>query len=302
VTALERRAALLLASGDVHGAVASYRRLLPLIRADGTALAHAAAAFAEACERVGRSTDAREALEEARRLAPDEREIRRRLEAVYEAAGEPSRLAELVLEDAAEASGPERVALLLRAAGLLLKGGGDADRALEALEEARRADPDDPEGLLLQAEVWSRGGRADDALRLLTEWTEAKKSKSGPAASRVYLEIARLRLRSDDLFEALDALERSFAHDPRSVEASLLLVLVALDVDDERMAARAFRAITASRTDKVPAGSRAVAFYHLAGLADRRGDPRSARIMATHAVAEDPGHEGARALLDALGR
>jgi len=50
----------------------------------------------------------------------------------------------------------------------------------------------------------------------------------------------------------------------------------------------------------VPTRSRAVAFYHLASIAYEKGDIGRARRLATKAVAGDPEHAAARALLDKL--
>jgi hypothetical protein len=116
------------------------------------------------------------------------------------------------------------------------------------------------------------------------------------------LEIAHAHLAGDELFEAFDALKAGFNLDRKNVELALLLGLVALDLDDDKTAERGLLAvISLPATDPgVSAETRATAFYHLGALAHLKGDVARARRMLGKATGENPNHEAARALLDAL--
>jgi Tfp pilus assembly protein PilF len=72
------------------------------------------------------------------------------------------------------------------------------------------------------------------------------------------------------------------------------------------MASRAFRAVTMLRpgdedgAEAVTLELRAHAQYQLALLAQRAGDPRRAKVLASKALSENPEHELARQLLPEL--
>src|SRR6185436_10909698 len=91
--ALRALAALEEAGGNWDAATAIYRKLLAV--EDGEALVDTALRLADACERAQRLADAREALERAKRVAPDNVAVRERLRAVYNMTGAGRELAAL---------------------------------------------------------------------------------------------------------------------------------------------------------------------------------------------------------------
>jgi len=92
----------------------------------------------------------------------------------------------------------------------------------------------------------------------------------------------------------------------RNGELAMQLGHLALDVDDTETASKAFRSVTMMRlkqpgtSEGASAESRAVAYYHLSRIAQADGDVRKARLMASKAVSENPGHLEAQALLKEL--
>src|SRR6185503_12146925 len=58
---------------------------------------------------------------------------------------------------------------------------------------------------------------------LLEGWLESSRGRPVANAARANLEIAKVRLREDQIFEAFDALQKSFGQDPKNDEAALLL-------------------------------------------------------------------------------
>jgi thioredoxin-like negative regulator of GroEL len=296
-------AALRAADQDWPAAIAAYERLLPLIGGDHELFARLSLEFADACDRAGGSAQARAALERAYEHAPDRNDLRERLEAIYEAEGDRARLSELLLAGAARAEEPARkAAFFFRAAELLLKEEDGAEKALAAVTSGRAVDPVGLEGSLLHARILRALDRDDEALAELLALVERSRGKPAVAMSPVHLEIARIYLEADYLHEGFDALKLAFQFDPRSVEAAYLLGLAALDLNDDATASRAFRAVTAARDEKASHEMKAMAFYHMARLAQWKGDKRRAQTMAKSALAENAGCDVASALLAALGK
>ncbi|HEX4340393.1 MAG TPA: hypothetical protein VH062_31005 [Polyangiaceae bacterium] len=302
VGALERLAALRAANQDWPVAIAAYERLLPLVGGDHEQFARLSLAFADACDRAGGSAQARAALERAYEHAPDRADLRERLETIYEAAGDRERLAALLLESAERATeAPRKASLYFRAAELLLKDDATTSRALTAAEAGREADPASVEGALLHARALRAEDREQQALGELLGLAERLRGKSGAIASRVQFEIGRIYLDADYLHEGLEALKLSFQLDPRNLEAAYMLGQVAIDLCDETTASRALRAVTAAKDDKVTHETKAMAFYHLARLAQWKSDKRRAITMAKSALGENPDCDVAKALLESLG-
>ncbi|HVW26643.1 MAG TPA: tetratricopeptide repeat protein [Polyangiaceae bacterium] len=301
VGALERLAALRAKNQDWAAAVEAYERLLPLASGDHELFARLTMEFAEACDRAGGSAQARAALERAHRHAPDRADLRERLEAIYEAEGDRERLAELLVETAERASeSSQKAALFLRAGELLLKDDEGAARALAAIEAGRALEPSNPRASLSYARALRALDRDDEALAELLGLAERLRGKPGPSVSPVHFEIARVYLDSDYLHEGFESLKHAFQLDPRNMEAAYQLGLVGIDLCDEATASRALRAVTASRDDKLSRETKAMAFYHLARLAQWKNDKRRAQTMAKNALSENPDCDVAKALLKAL--
>jgi tetratricopeptide (TPR) repeat protein len=222
-----------------------------------------------------------------------------------EVAGDYERLAGLMAARAETmADGPQKSALLLRAANLLTEHVGTSARAVPFVERARSACPESIEAGLAWARVQADLGRSSEALPVLLEVVARNRGKRLPALSGVYLEIGKAHLAADDLVEAFDALKAGFAVDPRGAELATLLGLLAIDLDDDKTAERALLAVATARKAGAGEGSagadRVTAIYHLAAMADARGEVSKALRWATTAITEDPTHAGARALLDKL--
>ncbi len=217
------------------------------------------------------------------------------------------RLANLLVARARQhADGAPRTQMLLRAANVLLVDAGRPEAALDAIELARSANPDDVDVLLSWARIQVALGRANHALIMLYEAAERLQGKKTPALASIHLAIGKAHLAVDEVVEAFDALETAFAIDWRTEDLAMLLGLVAVDLADERAAERAFSAVTTLPPRKGAAGpgadaaTKAVAYHHLASLALSRGDLAKARRLAAKALSADAGHAGARALLERI--
>ncbi|HET7541394.1 MAG TPA: tetratricopeptide repeat protein [Polyangiaceae bacterium] len=303
--ALRRLASLEARTGNLQGALDTLSRLVEVEQGDS--LIETALRYSEACELAGRLADCRSALERAlgeNHLHP---ELRQRLAAVYEALGARRELADLLLEDAHnEPDAGLRVAALLRVGTLLLSAGGDPNAAVEVLEAARRDNPDSVDVVVLLARAYAAAHRADEALSLLNSIAEANKGRRTKALGGIFSTMAQIHLDEGYLSDALVALGKAFELDPKNGELALRLGQLAVEIDEDEVAQRAFRALSIMKpaapgsTDGAPPDAKADANYYLAVLARKSGDPRKAKLLLAKALAENADHAAARQLLAEL--
>jgi tetratricopeptide (TPR) repeat protein len=160
---------------------------------------------------------------------------------------------------------------------------------------------------LARARLLAKVGRATEALSVLVDVIARNRGKRLPELGALYLEIGKAYLATDDLLEAFNVLKTGFTADPRCTELALVLGLLASDLDDDKTAERALVAVTMATTrDKgsngsAPAAHKVRALYHLAAMADAKGEIAKAQRWATAAAREDPTHAEARALLNKVG-
>jgi tetratricopeptide (TPR) repeat protein len=302
-TALHALALLEESTGNWAGASAIYSRLVSL--EDGEALVDTALRLADACERGDRLGDAHDALERARRVAPDNADVNERLRQVYAATGRGRELATLLLDDASRATDPAaRFAHLMHAGRLLMAADGEADAAASVFAEARALRPDDAEATLLLADAYTIGGRLAEARTVLDAAVTAQRGRRTRALAAVHRRLARLDLAAGHSASALAALTRAFDNDAQNAHLAMELGTLAVELEEHEPATRAFRAVTLMKTGGSSEGAtpalRALAYYHLGRMAFLQGDKRKARLMVDKAVADDPTLEAARELLEQL--
>ncbi len=304
LSALRRLASLEARTGNVEGAIETLARLVDVEQGD--ALIETALRYSEACELAGRLADSRPALESALRENHLHGELRQRLEAVYETLGARRELAELLLEDSSNEVDPAlRLAGLLRVGTLLLE--DDAPAAVQVLESARHDNPESVDVVVLLARAYAGARRAEEALALLNAIAEANKGRRTKALGGIYGTMAQIHLDEGYLTDALTALGKAFDLDPKNGELAMRLGQLAVEIDEDDVAQRAFRAVSIMKppapgsTDGAPLEAKADANYYLAVLARKAGDPRKAKVLLAKALAEKSDHAAARQLLTELG-
>ena len=304
--ALRHLASLEARTGNIEGAIETLAQLVDIEK--GQALVETALRYSEACELAGRVTDSRPALERA--LSENRRhpELRQRLHAVYEALGAQRELADLLLEDAAnEPDLALRLVTLLRVGALLLGPDGDAQAAVQVLESTRQDNPESVDVVVLLARAYARAQRAEEALALLNAIADANRGRRTKSLAGIYSAMAQIHLDEGYLTDALTALGKAFELDPKNGELAMRLGQLAVEIDEDEVAQRAFRAVSIMKppmpgsSDGAPAEAKADANYYLAILARKAGDPRKAKVLVTKALAEKTDHAGARQLLAELG-
>ncbi|MES1178928.1 MAG: tetratricopeptide repeat protein [Myxococcales bacterium] len=301
--ALRRLASLEARTGNIDGAIDTLAQLVDVEQGD--ALIETALRYSEACELAGRLADSRAALERALQENHLHTELRQRLEAVYEALGARRELADLLLEDASNEPDPAlRLAGLLRVGALLLE--DDAPAAVQVLESARQENPESVEVVVLLARAYAGARRAEEALALLNAIADANKGRRTKALGGIYGTMAQIHLDEGYLTDALQALGKAFELDPKNGELAMRLGQLAVEIDEDEVALRAFRAVSIMKppapgtTDGAPPEAKADANYYLAVLARKAGDPRKAKVLVAKALAEKADHPGARQLLAEL--
>jgi tetratricopeptide (TPR) repeat protein len=306
---LSRLASLAAAEGNWNSAAQAYRKVLLVAerRSNREQLARVAIATAEACQRAGGLGEARDALVRALEVLSRGATPVPELERLCQAMKEWGRLANLLVARAEQQENPDaKIDLLVRAARLLLEDAADPEGALRAIEPVAAMRPESVEVLLLRARAQVVMGQVPQALAVLYDVVERNRGKRSPMLANLYLEIGKAHLAVDELVEAFDALESAFGVDWRAGDVAMLLGLVALDLEQEKTAERAFSAVTTLPPRKEASGpgadaaTKAIAFYHLASMALAKGDLAKARRLAAKAVGGNPAHIAARTLLERL--
>jgi len=304
--ALERMTSAAVAAAAWDRVAEAGERLLSVVLKKGTEgqpgrLSQIAGAVADAHERLGTPGAAIESLERVLQLHPDNAELASKLEHVCEVKGDYERLSDLLASRAVHTHDePAKMELLLRTGKLLLEKLHAPVRALPLIERARSLQPESVEAALALASAHRELGRADEALPALADVIARNRGKRPAGLADVYLEMGKLHLAADDLVEAFDALKAGLAIDSHSKELAILTGLVALDLDDSKTAERALMAVVLTRTDasngEASAADRVTAYYHLAAIADTKGEEAKARRWIVQALSLDPTHQGVLAL------
>jgi tetratricopeptide (TPR) repeat protein len=226
---------------------------------------------------------------------------------VYEALGAHRELADLLLEDAVNEPDPTlRLGTLLRVGALLLGPDGDAEAAVQVLESARQDNPESVDVVVLLARAYAAAQRAEEALSLLNAIADANRGRRTKSLGGIYSAMAQIHLDEGYLTDALAALGKAFELDPKNGELAMRLGQLAVEIDEDEVAQRAFRAVSIMKppapgsTDGAPSEAKADANYYLAVLARKAGDPRKAKVLVAKALAEKTDHAGARQLLAEL--
>lgn len=299
--ALMRLATLAEKHDDTADAIQAYRGLMRLEQGDN--LVPIVFKLIDACEKLERLTDVLDDLERAREKLPDHERLRDRIRVVYEKSGETNRLAEVLIDDAARRDKPQdKAELLTQAARLLID--TDPTHAQALLEQAEQAHSSLESGVLL-ARLKALRGQRDEAIADLERLSEPSDSRKPAARVGAYWELSQLYLRGDELKEAYDVLLQAQKLERRNGEVSLLLGMLALDLDDEKTAGRALRAVTAMKARTATSqgahpSEKSKAYYLLGFVARQKGDTNAARRMVQKAVTEDPENSDAQSLLEAL--
>ena len=220
--------------------------------------------------RLDRLDNAIEYYRQVLAAAPADREAYQRVSHLYEASERWFDLVQ-VLRDHLEALGDTaeaayRVPLLVRIADLAEAHLGDADLAIETLDEVLRTDPDHVGALNVQAKLFQRSGEWEKAAELLERALE--NAPEGPDRAVAWRNLGLLYLRNlDRPVDARRALEAAVAEsgDPKALDA--LLEMARSEGDDLAVANLLER-----RLDQTTGADRVTLLLEIAALRARTKD------------------------------
>lgn len=281
--------ALLASTTDVEAGVTVVRALAERLEAVGSER------FVDALELVAAGAESASRDELARLV-----EIRNALE---DDRGVARALALALRRDPAHADLLDRLADAPASADRIAKLLAGDDALFAAVASARAAGA--PLGVgaaLAHAKACAALGRPWECVAILREACAPGRTKRAPLLAAAYLELAKAHLALGDRAEAAEALKAGFVLDRSNAELSMMLGLLAIELEDVATAQRALLGVTTLPPEACTDQSRALALYHLAAMAEGRGEVFKAERWAARALALDPAHEGAREIYERVGR
>ncbi|MCU0662961.1 MAG: tetratricopeptide repeat protein [Myxococcota bacterium] len=283
-------------SENWHGVLATGQRLVSLL--EGAAQTEMALEVAQAAEKVGDPEQAKESLELVRRQQPGDKRIRERLMPIYEAAGASANLAELLVEQASEGSGPEAAAVFKRAGQLLLDAGKTA-RAGEVFERAIALDPEDENLVLEMVRTKVASGELNDAERLIDKTLAAIKDPRSTLVAKLKQQLANIEGLRGNMEGQLAMLKDAYASDRNNADILCDLADLSERMDQDNLAIKVLRAIILFEG---PCRINHVQAYLRQGrIWLKQGDERKALQWAQRAKQEAPGDPEVKAFLRNLG-
>ena len=285
------------AADDTSSAADRLERLLELSD-DDDVLAYALE-LAELSIALDDNARAVRALQRA--LAVDERntDVRAKLAGLYEETEAWDELVGLWVGDADHAaSTDEKIALLRRASALRADRLQDAAGAVELLERARDASPEDRDLLLEVCDAYSSAGRADDAIHALEQIVESYGGRRSKELADIHRRIANACLARGESERALTELDRAFRIQPGNLQVLNQLGRLSLENNDLKKAQQMFRALLLQKLGDDAPITKAEVFMFLGQVHAGLGEKAKAVQNLESAIRTDPDLERAKELLE----
>jgi tetratricopeptide (TPR) repeat protein len=255
--------------------------------------------LADACERAGRTEEARPALEHVAYQHPESPELRARLRKLYEQIGARRELADVILREANESSDPAAKLERYKQAGALLLAAGDAAAAAPALEAALAIRPGDHETTVNLTDAYVATARLEQATALVDAAIAAHKGRRSRDLAVLQHRMARIAFAAGDRNVELAWLNVALDADMQNGAVASELAEVATTLGQLDVALKALRAVTMM---KAPGPmTKAQAYLRQAMIAHHQGDARKAVVLARKAQSEDPHLADAKQFLASLG-
>lgn len=266
----------------------------------GESQIEAARLLSRACRELGKPVEARQGLEFARRKQPDNKELRGELQQIYAAIGADKELADLLVEQVADAADDAAKLELLRRAAKLYLGIGDAAAAAVPLRSILEIDPADAESVGLLADAYTQSGQLDAAEQIIDGAIESSPAGRSPELANLQLRKARLAAARGDRDTQLNVLQLAFANDKQNGFIAAELADLAEEIENWDLATKVLRQIALMEGVECPI-SRAMSFVRQGRISLIQGDQKRAVFWARRAIKEDPELAEAQVLLNESG-
>lgn len=298
LTALRRFADLGFGSGNWE---AASQALLALFKAaSGEERMNAGLRYAEAQSQRGAPMDAQPVLEQLSQEFPGNEQLGLVLRQMYEAAGARLELATLLLSNAVKVSEDEHRYRLLTDAGELFVATGEPHvEAIRALEEALRIKPQDHRATLALSQALTLQGDIENACAVLGEGIRVHGKRRSPQLAELQYGMARIAHVAGDEEGRFAWLDAAMQSDRKNGAVASELALFCMERGDFDNAIKALQLITLLKED-CPMG-KGEAYLRQAHIAEVRGDPRKAALLAKRALTAEPEYLPAKTFLDRLG-
>jgi tetratricopeptide (TPR) repeat protein len=252
-------------------------------------------------DRLGDASAAGDALRRAQALDPTHGETRERLKAHYEGTGEAGELAELLLQDLEETPDTAaKVELLKRVADLYAGPLDDPGAAVPFLEQASGLVPEDRDVLLPLCDLYIAAGRQNDAIPVLEQIIASYGTRRNKEVAVYHHRLGKAKASMGDVDGAMASYDAAFKVDLTNIAVLTDLGRLCLERGDLDRAQKTFRALLLQKLKPDSPIQKADVYYYLGEISARQDDARKAISMLERAVAEDPGHEAAKARLAEL--
>jgi tetratricopeptide (TPR) repeat protein len=299
-TALRALARFAAAEGDIARSAALEEQLLPRLRGEElVALAYSLASTLE--EKLDARDRADQVLRVALRSNVRHAETRERLFALCERHNDFAALSALIAEEVeVTADVAQKVELLRRASDIARTRLGDAAAASHFLERASQLVPDDRSVLVPLCELYLEAGRQADAIPVLRRIVASFGGRRVKELAGFHHLLARAYRGLNEPVRALAELDAAYRIDLTNLAVLRDLGILAYEQGDYERAQKTFRGILLQRLDRNAPISKGDVYYYLGEISHKQGDVQKAISMLERAVAEQAGHERARALLSSL--
>ncbi len=281
--------------GNWGGALTAYSELVPLL--DGEAQVAAVLRLTEAASHSGDPLSAKDALEACYRKHPGQEALATALRNMYKAAGAHVELAQMLLLQAEAAESNEVQFLLLRDAGeILVAANAPHAQAVPTLERALSLSPADHRSTLALARAHTLDNNVAAACLVLEEAIKTHGKKRSTELSELQYAMSQVAQAAGDGEGQMAWLDAALQTDRRNGVVACELAVLAMERNDLDMATKALQLVTLLK-DEGPM-SRAEAYLRQAIIADQKGDPRKAVLLAKRALNADPSYEAARVFVE----
>ena len=244
---------------------------------------------------------AERALRRAFELEPASATTRELLKAHFEAHQRYESLAELLVYELESVEDQdERVSVLRRIAELYRDRLQDPGGAARYLEGAAELVPEDRSILLPLCDLYIAAGRSRDAVPVLERIIASYGTRRVKEVAEYHHRLGRAQEEMGDPTSALASYDAAFKIDLTNVQILRDLGRLCHRHGDFERAQKTFRALLLQKLDPSAGISKADVYFYLGDICAQQGDPKKAISMLERAVAEEPEHPRATALLAGL--